>query len=226
MSYGVAEIFATLQGEGGQTGTPAVFIRLTGCNLWSGHDDTRVRDAERHGAMCPLWCDTDFRDGPTMSANEIVERAESTARESAMSTIPLVVLTGGEPLLQLDAALLDALARGLGARLAIETNGAVEARPGVLDALDWVCVSPKLPDPAIRVRTGQEIKVVVPAYDPDDYRDLARGFEHHFVQPEAHTTAVGESQLSNPATEAAIAYCLSNPSWRLSVQTHKIIGLP
>ena len=226
MGYGVVEIFATLQGEGGQAGTPSVFVRLTGCNLWSGHDDTRTRDAKRQGAMCPLWCDTDFRDGPRMSAKDIVARAENVAREAAMPEIPLVVLTGGEPLLQVDAALLDALKQTLGARLAVETNGTIEAKPGVLDALDWVCVSPKLPDPAIRIRQGQELKIVVPAYDPDQYQDLARGFEHRFVQPEAHTTAVGESELSNPATEAAIAYCMANPRWRLSLQTHKIIGLP
>ena len=225
MSYRVAEIFATLQGEGAQAGMPAVFLRFSGCNLWSGEGATRARDAARSGARCPLFCDTDFRRGEALERGPLVERVISAAAGAGMTGVPLVVITGGEPLLQLDSALLDALA-ALGARIAIETNGSIPARSGVLERLDWICVSPKGRDEAVEIRAGQELKVVVPAYDPRDYAALAKGFDHLFVQPEARVGEVGESVIEPAAVKAAIDLCLKLPGWRLSMQTHKLVGLP
>lgn len=213
MSYSVKEIFATLQGEGAQAGRPAVFCRFAGCNLWSG------REQDRAGAVC-RFCDTDFvgtdgtGGGRFADANALADAIEAQwpvtgerAREHR-----LTVLTGGEPSLQIDAALIDALhARRF--QIAIETNGTLPVQPGI----DWVCVSPKA-DTDVVVRSGNELKLVYPQpeNDPSQFADWA--FEHFFLQP-----MDGPDRLQN--TEAAIAYCQAHPQWRLGVQTHKMIGL-
>lgn len=225
MSYGIKEIFYTLQGEGVHAGTPAAFVRFAGCNLWSGRDVDRQRDAARHGARCPVFCDTDFVAGEALSAAEIVARAYALAGDS----LPLVVFTGGEPFLQLDAALVGAFRMAFArAVLAVETNGAVEPRVtiGTIGGVDWVCVSPKTADSRVLVRRANELKVVVPAYTPHDYADLAAGFDHLFVSPEAVPTAVGVSVLASEHMRAAVAWVLANPRWRLSLQTHKVLGIP
>jgi 7-carboxy-7-deazaguanine synthase (Cx14CxxC type) len=209
MSYAVKEIFLTLQGEGGQAGRPAVFCRFAGCNLWSG------REQDRADAVC-TFCDTDFvgLDGPGGGRFADAE-ALAGAVEAAWTGGPddrLVVLTGGEPLLQVDEALIAALhARGFS--LAVETNGTLPAPPG----LDWICVSPKADAPLAQT-TGQELKLVFPqpGVDPARFEPLA--FERFLLQP-----MDGPDRARN--TEAAIAYCLAHPRWRLSVQTHKYLGI-
>jgi len=210
MTYSVKEIFLTLQGEGGQAGRAAVFCRFTGCNLWSG------REVDRAGAVC-RFCDTDFVgvDGP---GGGRFATAEDLARAVAAAwTGPagegLVVCTGGEPLLQLDAPLIDALhARGFS--IAIETNGTLPAPPGI----DWICVSPKA-DAPLAQRSGQELKLVHPQAGVDPARFEALDFERFFLQPM-------DGDDRDAATAAAVAYCLAHPRWRLSVQTHKYLGLP
>jgi 7-carboxy-7-deazaguanine synthase len=209
MSYAVKEIFLTLQGEGGQAGRPAVFCRFAGCNLWSG------READRASAVCS-FCDTDFvgMDGPGggrfANAETLADAVAAAWRGGADNR--LVVLTGGEPLLQLDEPLVAALhARGFS--LALETNGALAAPPGV----DWICVSPKADAPLAQT-TGQELKLVYPqpGVDPARFEHLA--FERFALQP-----MDGPALAEN--TAAAIAYCLAHPRWRLSVQTHKYLGI-
>lgn len=211
MSYSVKEIFYTLQGEGAQTGTPAVFCRFAGCNLWSG------READRAQALC-RFCDTDFvgcdgtLGGKFADADALAEliAAQWPARDAARR---LVVLTGGEPLLQVDAALIAALhARRL--RIAVESNGTLAAPPGI----DWLCISPKAAAPWVQ-QQGQELKLVWPQ-DGIDLDTMARTgqFEHRFLQP-----MDGPDQAAHLAT--CIAACLAQPVWRLSLQTHKISGI-
>ena len=210
MTYSVKEIFLTLQGEGGQAGKAAVFCRFAGCNLWSG------REQDRAAAVC-TFCDTDFvgvdgTGGGKFAAPDLL----AAAVEAAWSAGPeerLVVCTGGEPLLQLDPPLIAALhARGF--RIAVETNGTLPAPQG----LDWICVSPKAGS-ALAQTSGQEIKLVYPQpmADPSRFEDL--DFERFFLQP-----MDGPDREAN--TLAAVAYCLAHPRWRLSVQTHKYLGLP
>ncbi len=209
MTYAVKEIFYTLQGEGAQAGRPAVFCRFAGCNLWSGREEDRANAACR-------FCDTDFvgTDGTLGGKFSTADAlAEGIASQWPAGTTPgLVVLTGGEPLLQVDAPLIDALhARGF--TLAVETNGTVAAPPG----LDWVCVSPKAGNPLVQT-SGQELKVVVPQ-DGLDLEALARlPFTHRFLQPMDGPDAASHMQW-------AIDHCLRDPRWRLSVQTHKVIGI-
>jgi len=210
MTYSVKEIFLTLQGEGGQAGRAAVFCRFAGCNLWSG------REVDRAGAVC-RFCDTDFVgvDGP---GGGRFATAEDLARAVAAAwTGPagegLVVCTGGEPLLQLDAPLIDAL-HGRGFSIAIETNGTLPAPPGI----DWICVSPKA-GASLAQRSGQELKLVHPQAGVDPARFEALDFERFFLQPM-------DGDDRDAATAAAVAYCLAHPRWRLSVQTHKYLGLP
>ncbi len=209
MSYAVKEIFLTLQGEGGQAGRPAVFCRFAGCNLWSG------RERDRDEAVC-TFCDTDFvgldgegggRFATPASLADAVEAAWRGGGEHR-----LVVLTGGEPLLQADGPLLQALhARGF--EVALETNGTIPAPQGV----DWICVSPKADAPLLQTR-GQELKLVYPqpGVDPASFEGL--DFERFLLQP-----MDGPERAAN--TRAAIAYCLAHPRWRLSVQTHKYLGI-
>jgi 7-carboxy-7-deazaguanine synthase (Cx14CxxC type) len=214
--YTVKEIFYTLQGEGANAGRAAVFCRFAGCNLWTG----RERDRDR--AICQ-FCDTDFvgvgpDGGRFASADDLAEAVVSRwpAREAgrAVGGRPLVVCTGGEPLLQLDAAAVEALHRR-GFEVAVETNGTQVPPPG----LDWVCVSPKAGAPLALTR-GDELKLVYPQREleaqPERFAEL--DFEHFFLQP-----------LDGPAaaenTRRAIEYCLAHPRWRLSVQTHKVVGI-
>ncbi|MDB5494004.1 MAG: hypothetical protein JWP86_1341 [Phenylobacterium sp.] len=209
MSYAVKEIFLTLQGEGGQAGRAAVFCRFAGCNLWSG------REQDRASAVCS-FCDTDFvgMDGPGggrfATAEALAAAVERTWRGGAGDR--LVVLTGGEPLLQLDDELIAELhARGFA--LALETNGTLPAPAGV----DWICVSPKA-DAAVVQTSGQELKLVYPQPGVDPARFEGLNFERFLLQP-----MDGPEREAN--TAAAIAYCLAHPRWRLSVQTHKYLGI-
>lgn len=222
MSYAVKEIFYTLQGEGAQAGRAAVFCRFAGCNLWTG------RERDRHSAVCQ-FCDTDFvgTDGPgggKFSDASALARAVTSVWESATAASlpvsdgasrvrPYVVCTGGEPLLQLDSPLIEALHQA-GFEVAVETNGTQAAPPG----LDWICVSPKAGTELV-LRSGDELKLVFPqeGADPAAFRHLS--FRHLFLQP-----------MDGPGREervaATLAYCLAHPEWRLSLQTHKMLGIP
>lgn len=210
MTYTVKEIFLTLQGEGGQAGKAAVFCRFAGCNLWTG------REQDRHKAVC-TFCDTDFvgTDGEGGGKFATAD-ALADAVEAAWAGGPrdrLVVCTGGEPLLQLDAQAIAALhARGF--MIAVETNGTVAAPDGI----DWVCVSPKADAPVVQTR-GQELKLVYPQDQALPERFEGLDFERFYLQP-----MDGPDRERN--TQLAVAYCLSHPQWRLSVQTHKYLGLP
>ncbi len=210
MSYAVKEIFLTLQGEGGQAGQPAVFCRFAGCNLWSGREEDRAK------AVC-TFCDTDFV-GMDGEGGGRFTRAEDLAAavEAAWTGGPdhrLVVCTGGEPLLQVDGPLIAALhARGF--RIALETNGTLP----VPDGVDWICVSPKADAEVVQTR-GQELKLVFPQPLADPARFEHMDFERFLLQP-----MDGPARVEN--TQAAIAYCLAHPRWRLSVQTHKYLGIP
>jgi 7-carboxy-7-deazaguanine synthase len=211
MTYTVKEIYYTLQGEGGQAGRAAVFCRFAGCNLWSG------REQDRSQAVCQ-FCDTDFigTNGPgggKFDSAAALASAVAAAWPAGAGGTPLVVCTGGEPLLQLDAAAVAAL-HEVGFEVAVETNGTQPAPPG----LDWVCVSPKAGAPLV-LQAGSELKLVFPQPGamPEHFASLQ--FEHYFLQP-----MDGLERQRN--TRAAINYCLAHPQWRLSLQTHKITGIP
>ena len=211
MAYSVKEIFYTLQGEGAQTGRPAVFCRFAGCNLWSG------READRATAVC-TFCDTDFvdTDGPgggRFATATALSTAVAQAWPADTGGARFVVCTGGEPLLQLDAGLVGALHRE-GFEIAIETNGTRLPPPGV----DWVCVSPKA-GAELLLRTGDELKLVYPQPGAEPHGFEALEFDHFFLQP-----MDGPAREAN--TEAALRYCLAHPRWRLSLQTHKLLGIP
>jgi 7-carboxy-7-deazaguanine synthase len=197
-TYRIKEIFHSIQGEGYWSGSPAVFVRFAGCNVWSGHDKDRERDTAR--GVCAAWCDTNFVGGETLSAADIVARVE-------VAGSGFVVMTGGEPGLQLDLALVNALA-AVGRRVHVETNGSVRL-PG---ALDWVTLSPKPPMPVVAQRYD-EVKVIYPAVEPSEWERYA---PHRFVQP---------LSMDPNAMGACAAYVLRNPTWRLSLQTHKVMGL-
>ena len=208
MTYAVKEIFLTLQGEGMQTGRRAVFLRLAGCNLWTG------REQDRATAQC-RFCDTDFvgMDGENGGRYQAAALAARVEQLWDRGDCPLVVITGGEPMLQLDPPLIDALhARGF--EIAVETNGTLPAPAG----LDWICVSPKAGTEIVQ-RCGDELKLVWPqaGLDPQDL--LGWDFRHYLIQP--MDCADGPA-----ARQAAIDYVLGHPEWRLSLQTHKLLGLP
>jgi 7-carboxy-7-deazaguanine synthase (Cx14CxxC type) len=216
MTYSVKEIFYTLQGEGGQAGRAAVFCRFAGCNLWSG------READRPKAVCQ-FCDTDFV-GTDGDGGGKFETAEDLAAaidnawagdraRTHHSNRKFVVITGGEPLLQLDSHLLAAI-KAFGFEVAVETNGTIAAPSGI----DWICVSPKAGAQLVQ-RSGQELKLVYPQAEamPDAFEQLR--FEHFFLQP-----MDGPERDRN--TELAVRYCLENPRWRVSLQTHKLMGIP
>ncbi|MFZ4690553.1 MAG: 7-carboxy-7-deazaguanine synthase [Polymorphobacter sp.] len=210
MTYAVKELFLTLQGEGAQTGRRAVFLRFAGCNLWSG------REPDRAAAVCS-FCDTDFigTDGPG-GGKFATAAGLADAAAACWGDTPdhrLIVCTGGEPLLQLDPPLIAAL-HAHGFSIAVETNG-TQAAP---DGLDWICVSPKA-DAALVLTRGDELKLVYPQAKamPERFENL--GFAHFFLQP-----MDGPAQTEN--TAAAIRYCLAHPQWRLSLQTHKLTGMP
>ncbi len=210
--YSVKEIFYTLQGEGAQTGRAAVFCRFAGCNLWSG------READRASAICK-FCDTDFADtngpggGKFATAILLAAAIERTWPADAALGKRFVVCTGGEPLLQLDKPLIHAL-HTLGFEIAVETNGTIAAPPG----LDWICVSPKA-GAELKQRGGNEIKLVYPqpGAEPAHFETLK--FRNFFLQP-----MDGPQREAN--TQAAMQYCLQHPQWRLSLQTHKLLGIP
>lgn len=211
MTYSVKEIFYSLQGEGAQTGRPSVFLRFAGCNLWSGLERDRAR------ARC-RFCDTDFvgTDGPgggRFESAEALACAVQNAWPSGTQQAPYVICTGGEPLLQLDAALVGAL-KARGFTVAIETNGTL-CPPA---EIDWVCVSPKARAP-LKLTSGDELKLVYPQDGAEPERYAALSFRHFFLQP-----MDGPKREEN--TWAALRYCLSHPQWRLSLQTHKLLGIP
>jgi 7-carboxy-7-deazaguanine synthase len=217
MTYSVKELFYTLQGEGAQSGRAAVFCRFAGCNLWSG------REEDRASAVC-RFCDTDFvgTDGPgggKFSTPQDLAEAVARCWQAALphgahpnpQHRPYVVCTGGEPLLQLDAPLLAAL-HAKGFEVAVETNGTLEPPEG----LDWICVSPK-GTAALKLTRGHELKLVYPQQDapPEQFRGL--DFQHFFLQPM-------DGPLQRQAMRQAAAYCMAHPEWRLSLQTHKVVG--
>jgi 7-carboxy-7-deazaguanine synthase len=208
MAYAVKEIFPTLQGEGAQAGRPAVFLRFAGCNLWTG------REVDRASAVC-RFCDTDFvgmgADGGSFAtapalADAVTERWPGGAERR------FVVCTGGEPLLQLDPPLIDALHRRQFS-VAVETNGTIAPPPGI----DWLCVSPKA-DASLVIDAGDELKLIYPQDRGEPSRYAALDFRHFFLQP-----------MDGPClaayTRQAIAYCMAHPKWRLSLQTHKLLGI-
>lgn len=210
-NYTVKEIFYTLQGEGRQAGRAAVFCRFSGCNLWSG------REEDRSKAICQ-FCDTDFigtgpDGGKFATAAELAARIAATWPAEATGGQPYVVFTGGEPLLQLDEPLIDAL-HALGFEVAVETNGSLPAPRGI----DWICVSPKAGADWVQ-RSGHELKLVypqptlLPGELPADLQ-----FDHLYLQPM-------DSPLQRQNTRAAIAWCMAHPAWRLSVQTHKVVNI-
>jgi 7-carboxy-7-deazaguanine synthase (Cx14CxxC type) len=209
MSYAVKEIFYTLQGEGALTGRPAVFCRFAGCNLWSG------READRAAAIC-RFCDTDFVGTDGTDGGRYPDAATFADRVAALwppgEPARFVVCTGGEPLLQLDRALILALHQR-GFAVAIETNGTIEPPPG----LDWVCVSPKA-GARLVVTTGDELKIVVPQRGLDPLAFAGLDFRRFSVQP-----MDGPETARNSAW--AIAFCLKHPRWQLSLQTHKMTGI-
>jgi len=209
VSYAVKEIFLTLQGEGANSGRAAVFCRFTGCNLWSG------READRASAQCQ-FCDTDFvgtdgsNGGRYATASDLADRIADQWHGGRHGR--LVVLTGGEPLLQVDADLIDALHKR-GFTIAVETNGTIDAPVG----LDWICVSPKA-GVALRITSGHELKLVYPQAEapPEAFSELA--FGQFLLQP-----MDGPARADN--TARAVDYCLRHPQWRLSLQSHKFIGI-
>jgi 7-carboxy-7-deazaguanine synthase len=212
MTYAVREIFYTLQGEGAHAGRPAVFCRFAGCNLWSG------READRATAVC-RFCDTEFvgtdgeGGGKFATAESLAKAVASHWPAGDTAGKRYVVCTGGEPLLQLDGALIDAL-HAEGFEVAVETNGTQPAP----DGLDWICVSPKSTAPVVLTH-GDELKLVYPQADalPEQFEHL--DFGRFFLQP-----MDGPDQVRN--TQLAVEYCLAHPRWRLSVQTHKVLGIP
>ena len=213
MTYSVKEMYYTLQGEGAHTGRPAVFLRFAGCNLWSG------REEHRADAIC-RFCDNEFvgTDGPGGgkfdTAAELAEAVGTAWGGEGSHAIRYVVCTGGEPLLQLDNSLIDALHKA-GFEIGVESNGTLAAPDGI----DWLCISPKGAAPVVQ-SSGNELKLVYPqqetAAQPENFIDMA--FDQFFLQP-----------LDGPDTKAntrrAIDYCLSHPRWKLSVQTHKVLGI-
>ncbi len=210
MTYAVKEMFYTLQGEGAQAGRAAVFCRFAGCNLWSG------REQDRAEAVC-TFCDTDFvgtdgQGGGKFATAELLADAIAAKWPQGQPGRPYVVCTGGEPLLQLDAPLIEALhARGF--EVAVETNGTQPAPEG----LDWICVSPKA-DAELVLTRGHELKLVYPQplAQPERFAGLA--FDHFFLQPM-------DSVLQKQHIKAAVAYCMDHPQWRLSIQMHKVVGI-
>ena len=234
--YAVKAVWRTLQGEGAWAGRAAVFVRLAGCNMWTGEEADRGRDAARSEAACPLWCDTDFRKAGAakLTAAALVNEVLTAATtEHPLTPIRFVVLTGGEPLLQADAALVAAF-HTAGFEVAAETNGTVALTDAFTDSSgrlvppDWVVCSPKLPEAALKLEWMDELKLVVPDYMPDSYAAFAERVRPHVVggqerryrwlQPE-------DGPRLEAATRLAVEHALAHPAWRVSVQTHKILNI-
>jgi 7-carboxy-7-deazaguanine synthase len=226
-TYMVKDVFRTIQGEGFHAGMPAVFVRLAGCNMWSGREADRGRDAARNSAACPRWCDTDFVGGAKMTLADLEAAVSSQAA-------PLVVVTGGEPMLQVDVAFLIAVS-GLGVRrVAIETNGTV--RPtwwpatrhmrmasdthGIATPRPWITLSPKVAREHTLLTWADEIKIVMPAYSPDEWSSFDA--VHRFVSPQGPPT--GRRDVD--AERDVAVWVASQSAWRLSLQAHKIVGMP
>ncbi|MBT0571491.1 7-carboxy-7-deazaguanine synthase [Curvibacter sp. CHRR-16] len=213
MAYSVKEIFYTLQGEGAHAGRPAVFCRFAGCNLWSG------REEDRASAQC-RFCDTDFvgtdgTAGGKYSSAQALAQAIAQHWPAGHNGQRFVVLTGGEPMLQIDPALVDAL-HSQGFYIAVETNGTLPATPG----LDWVCVSPKAGTTIVQ-RQGHELKLVYPQDGIDPAECASWAFEHFRLQP----LDTANPTLRQQHTQAAVDYCMAHPQWSLSLQTHKILAI-
>lgn len=209
--YKIKEIFYTLQGEGAHSGRPAVFCRFSGCNLWTGREEDRPK------AICQ-FCDTDFwgmdgENGGSYTTEELVNKIANLWGADLSVGKPYVVCTGGEPLLQLDQKLVDAL-HAKGIEIAIETNGTLEPPIGI----DWICVSPKA-NTEIVITKGDELKLVFPQLgaEPECYVDL--DFENFYLQPM-------DGALAERNTQLTLQYCLKNPQWSMSLQTHKILAIP
>jgi len=230
-TYRVKEIFRTVQGEGFWAGRAAVFVRLVGCNMWSGYEADRERDAKRTGADCPLWCDTDFRKegSETYTAKALVDRMEEIGGD-----IDFCVVTGGEPFLQLDADLVLEM-QAADYEVACETNGTISLADTFWDddetrvvAPDWIVCSPKLSQDELVLERFDELKLVVPDYRPDAYANFAERATRHdlgasvrpllWLQPE-------DGPRVEEATNLAVRLALDCPSWRVSVQTHKVLGV-
>jgi len=230
-TYRVKNVFATVQGEGFWAGRPAVFVRLVGCNMWSGYEADRERDARRTGADCPRWCDTDFtKEGSTAyTAPNLADRMRKVG-----GPIHFCVLTGGEPFLQADAALIQAM-HDAGFTVAIETNGTVALAEAFADpetdeitAPDWITCSPKLPEKHLKLERFDELKLVVPDYRPAHYERFAqRGTRHTiagetrrglYVQPE-------DGPRLQEAQKEAVALATQHPEWSVSTQTHKVLNV-
>ncbi len=208
MTYSVKEIFYTLQGEGARSGRAAVFLRFAGCNLWSG------LERDRQQAVCK-FCDTDFVGTDGGAGGKFADAqslAAAVAQEWPGGDEPYVVCTGGEPLLQLDAPLVAAL-HAKGFEIAIETNGTLEPPPGI----DWICVSPKA-DAEQKLRHGDELKLIFPQAGAEPEKYAGQDFRHFFLQPM-------DNDAKEANTRAATDYCLAHPQWRLSLQTHKLLGI-
>ena len=222
--YSLAEEpFRTIQGEGRNAGRAAVFVRFAGCNLWNGVEADRERDAERMGVECPRWCDTDFRPRLTMLEPDLIRAIV------AHGDTGLVVFTGGEPFLQLTASLLHGVRHCM--EVAVETNGTREPRGDVGAMLDHICVSPKVSPDCLRLVVGDELKVVVPGYDPLVYQAAVdRGeldFSDLLVQPQADPNGLRYVGGAVPQhIHQATQFVLDNPRWRLSYQLHKVIEVP
>lgn len=210
--YSLVKVFGTIQGEGALAGTPATFIRLGGCNMWSGVETRREADAERNGAECPKWCDTDFRPRTRVYASDIVDLVK------ACGDRPLIVITGGEPMLQLDDELIDALLNAFQrSRIQIETNGTVEPAFGFRSRI-YITLSPKTPRSRTVLTNADELKLVWPAYDPKEWESFP--VRHRFLQPQADRE---QRDLEHEAK--LVAYVQENTEWRLSLQTHKVLEI-
>ncbi|PEN14245.1 7-carboxy-7-deazaguanine synthase QueE [Longibacter salinarum] len=229
--YRVKEIFRTVQGEGFWAGRPAVFVRMVGCNMWTGYEEDRARDAERTGADCPTWCDTDFtKEGSeSLEAAEVVDRMKTTG-----GPIDFCVVTGGEPFLQLDATLVRAM-QDAGYEVACETNGTIKIEETFWDDKeqrvvmpDWIVCSPKLPEDELVLERFDELKLVVPDYHPDAYGDFAERATRHEIGPGLRRLLwlqPEDGPRLEEAKDSAINLALQHPAWRVSVQTHKVLGV-
>ena len=230
-TYRVKDVWKTLQGEGFFSGRPAVFVRLVGCNMWSGYEADRERDARRHGAGCPRWCDTNFRkeESTAYEARQLAQEIKAVG-----GAVRFCVLTGGEPFLQANAPLIRALHEA-GFQVAAETNGTIpldaafrDDETGALHPPDWIVCSPKLSEEEIQVEYCHELKLVVPDYHPEDYQGLVRRVRRQnlggqqrrllWLQPE-------DGPRFDQARQMAIELALTDPAWRVSTQMHKVLGV-
>ncbi|GAB3830922.1 7-carboxy-7-deazaguanine synthase QueE [Pontibacter rugosus] len=230
-TYRVKSVWKTLQGEGLFAGRPAIFVRMVGCNLWSGYENTRERDAIRTGANCPMWCDTDFtKEGSkNYSAFELAQEMRGEGGD-----INFCVITGGEPLLHIDAQLVEALHQA-NFFIAIETNGTVSLQESCWDeerakllTPDWIVCSPKLPQEQLTLEYFDELKLVLPDYHPENYNEFTQRQRQNDVQSRKLPLLWLQPEDGNRlqlATQLSINYALENPDWRVSVQTHKILNV-